>query len=210
LRGSSVTEWYSAVDNGGAALDALRAWNVREELYVLKLDVDEAGTWRTRGLLPGGGPFLTETRVVPLDVSGVSGDSLRIRMRPPSGFWALNSFAVTFDDAEQPIAVTAIEPLSARTSEGHDVLADIRAADDRYYAMPNTGDNAQVTFSAPPARAGTERTVFLHTRGYYRLHLPEKGPADLAAIQRITDQPDAAARMAAESFAKRRVVRSGN
>jgi hypothetical protein len=76
--------------------------------------------------------------------------------------------------------------------------------------MPNTGDAAQVTFAAPPARAGAERTVFLQTRGYYRLHLPEKGPADLPALQRITEQPDGAARMAAESFAKRRVARSGN
>jgi hypothetical protein len=211
LRGSQVSEWYAAVDSGGGSRDALRAWNVREELYVLKLDIDESGTWRTRGLLPGGGPFLTETRVVPLDVSAVTGDSLRIRIRPPSGFWAMNSFAVTYDDdAEQPLAVTAVDPLTARTSDDRDVLGDLRAADDRYYVMPNTGDAAQLTFAAPPARAGTERTVFLHTRGYYRLHLPEKGPADLAALQRIADQPDAVARLAAESFAKRRVARSGN
>jgi hypothetical protein len=48
--------------------------------------------------------------------------------------------------------------------------------------------------------------VFLHTRGYYRLHLPEKGSADHVALQRITDEHDAAARMAVESFAKRRVA----
>jgi hypothetical protein len=210
LRGSEVTEWYATLDNGGAPLDALRAWNIREELYVLKLDVDEAGTWRPRGLLPGGGPFIAETRVVPLDVSNVTGDSLRVRIRPPSGFWALNSFAVTYDDNEQPLAVTTVQPLSAQTSDGRDLLGDLRAADDRYYAMPNTGDRAMISFVATPARDGAERTVFLHTRGYYRLHLPEQGPADSVTLQRISDQPDAAARMAAESFAKQRFARSGN
>jgi len=210
LRGSAVTEWYATLDKGGEPLDALRAWNVREELYVLKLDVDESGTWRPRGLLPGGGPFIAETRVVPLDLSNATGESLRLRIRPPSGFWALNSFAVTYDDNEQPLAVTTVQPLSARTSDGRDLLGDLRTADDRYYTMPNTGDHGMISFVAPPARGGAERSVFLHTRGYYRLHLPEQGPADLVALQRITDQPDAAARMAAASFAKQRLARSGN
>jgi len=210
LRGSAVTEWYAALDKGGEPLNALRAWNVREELYVLKLDVDESGTWRPRGLLPGGGPFIAETRVVSLDLGNAPGETLRLRIRPPSGFWSLNSFAVTYDDSEQPLAVTTVQPLSARTSDGRDLLGDLRNADDRYYAMPNTGDRATITFVAPPGRSGAQRSVFLHTRGYYRLHLPEQGPADLVTLQKITDQPDAAARMAAESFAKRRLARSGN
>jgi hypothetical protein len=210
LRGSAVTEWYATLDKGGEPLDALRAWNVREELYVLKLDVDESGTWRPRGLLPGGGPFIAETRVVPLDVSNASGDSLRLRIRPPSGFWALNSFAVNYDDNEQPLSITKVEPVSAQTSDGRDLLGELRATDDRYYAMPNTGDYATISFVAPAARGGAERSVFLHTRGYYRLHLPEQGPADAVTLQRIIDQPDAAARIAAESFAKRRLARSGN
>ena len=209
LRGAQVNDWYAAIDKGGSALDSLRAWNVREELYVLKLEIQEDGGWRTRGLLPGGGPFLTETRVVPLDVSRATGDSLRLRVRPPSGFWALNSFEISYDDGEQPFAVTRVAPLTARTSEQRDLLADLRASDDRYYPMPTTDDRALISFVAPPPRAGAKRSVFLHTRGYYRLHLPEKGPADLMALERITHQPDAAARMAAESFAKRRVASGG-
>ncbi|HEY8830933.1 MAG TPA: hypothetical protein VIM21_00360 [Gemmatimonadaceae bacterium] len=206
LRGADVKAWYAMVDNGGAPRSLLRDWNVREELYVLKLDVDEAGTWHTRGLLPGGGPFLTETRVVPLDLSQVAGDSLRLRIRPPAGFWALNSFEISYEDGDAPLAVSKVAPASARTSDDRDILADLREADDRYYAMPTTDDRAFVSFVAPPVRPGSERTIFLHTRGYYRLHLPEQGAADAVALRRITDVPDAAARMAAESFAKRRMA----
>lgn len=206
LRGSAVRDWYAAIDSSRAALDSLRMWNVQQELYVLKLDVDESGTWRPRALLPGGGPFIAETRVVPLDVSHAAGDSLRLRIRPPSGFWALNSFAVSYEGGEHPVAVDTIAPLGARTSDGRDVLADIARVDGRYYAMPTTADRALVTFRAPAPRAGTERSVFLHTRGYYRLHLDERSTPAVAELQRIENQPDAAARFAAERFASRRVA----
>ena len=206
LRGAAVRDWYAAIDSSRQAHDSLMAWNVREELYILKLDVEEAGGWRTRGLLPGGGPFITEHRVVPLDVSQTVGDSLRLRIRPPSGFWALNSFAVSYDDGERPVAVDTVAPIAARTSDGHDVLAELAAPDERYYAMPTTSHRATLSFRAPAARPGTQRTVFLHSRGYYRLHLEERGAPDVAALERITSVPDAAARMAAESFARRRTA----
>jgi hypothetical protein len=209
LRGAAVRDWYAAMDTSAVALDLLRRWNVREELYVLKLRVEEPGGWQVRGLLPGGGPFISEDRVVPLDVSRVQGDSLRIRIHPPSGFWALNSFGVSYDSVSPPFTVDTILPLTARTSDGRDVLGDLTRADDRYYAMPRTGDHGFVSFRAPPRRPGMPRTVFLHTRGYYRLHLPERGPPNAATIARITDEPDAAARLAAESFAKQRVARRG-
>jgi len=206
LRGSAVHDWYAAIDSSRAAQDSLRMWNIQEELYVLKLDVDEAGAWHPRALLPGGGPFIAETRVTPLDVSRATGDSLRLRIRPPSGFWALNSFAVSYDDETPPVAVDTLAPVSARTRDGHDVLADISHPDDRYYAMPTTTDRAIVTFRAPAPRPGTERSIFLHTRGYYRLHLDERGTPALAELQRIESQPDGAARLAAELYASRRVA----
>jgi hypothetical protein len=206
LRGTAVGDWYATLDSSRATQDSLRMWNVQEELYVLKLDVDESGTWRPRGLLPGGGPFIAETRVVPLDVSRATGDSLRLRIRPPSGFWALNSFAVSYAGADRPVAVDTLAPVTARTYDGRDVLAELVSVDDRYYAMPTTSDRATVTFRAPAPRPGTERSIFLHTRGYYRLHLAARDAPAIAALERIATQPDAAARLAAERYASRRVA----
>ena len=52
LRGATVRDFYAAIDSSRPAHDSLLMWNLREELYVLKVDVDVAGAWRTRGLLP--------------------------------------------------------------------------------------------------------------------------------------------------------------
>jgi len=201
LRGRELGAWYASIDGDPAAGQALRAWNLREELYALKVEVEEPTGWEVRGALIGGGPFIAEDRVLPLDLSRVRGDQLRIRIRPPAGFWALNSFAVDYG-RDRELAVQKIAAVEARDTRGIDVLEALKTRDDDYYTMPETGDRGYVIFPAPASRPGTERTVFLHTRGYYRLHLTGEGEPDRATLRQIVEDPDGAARFAAARFAR--------
>jgi hypothetical protein len=201
LRGRDVGAWYRIIDESPAARDQLFAWELKEQLYALKIYIEEPTGWEVRGFLPGTGPFISKDRVVPLDVSRVRGNQLRISIRPPAGFWALNSFAVDYS-LEQPVSVKTVAPLAARDSHDKDVLPELLTSDDRYYEMPNIGDSADISFPAPARRAGMDRTVILHSRGYYRLHLAEGGEPDLAALDAITNVPGAAARFAANRFAE--------
>jgi hypothetical protein len=201
LRGTSLNDWYAAMDTSPTQAAALRAWNLREELYALKLEVDEPTGWEVRGILPGGGPFLPADRVVPLDLSHVHGDSLRVRIRPPYGFWALNYFAIAYR-TDGVVHTTTVDAATARTSDGRELLSDLASVDDRYYEMPNTGDHGYLTFVAPPQAAGTTRTVFAHARGYYRLHLDPTNPPDSVTLARFFAVPDAAAWFAAARYAE--------
>ena len=201
LRGRDVGAWYTLIDQSQSARDDLFAWEVREQLYALKIYVEEPTGWEVRGILPGVGPLISKDRVLPLDVSRVRGDVLRIRIRPPAGFWALNSFAVDYS-ADRPVHVQTLQPLTARDLEGKDVLPDLVANDDRYLAMPNVGDSADLTFSAPSHPAGTERTILLHSRGYYSLHLTATGEPDTKTLQGIENVPGAGVRFAASHFAQ--------
>ncbi len=200
LRGRDVGAWYRLIDESPAARDQLFAWELKEQLYALKIYVEEPTGWEVRGFLPGTGPFISKDRVVPLDVSRVRGNQLRISIRPPSGFWALNSFAVDYSP-EQPVSVKTVAPLAARDSHGRDVLPELLVSDDRYYEMPNIGDSADISFPAPARRGGMDRTVFLHSRGYYRLHLAEGGDPDTATLKEIESGDGAAGRFAANNFA---------
>jgi hypothetical protein len=200
LRGREVGAWYARVDGGTHSRDSLLAWDLREELYHLRIEVQEPDGWQTRGVLPGGGPFIAEDRVIPLDLSGVDGDSVRLRIRPPRGFWALNSFALDYGDA-RAATVDTLRPVTAKDARWGDMLAALSTSDDRYYTMPYTGDYGHLTFNAPAPRPGLERTVLLHTRGYYRLHLPIGAAPDTATLNRLSFVPGAAARFAAEQFA---------
>jgi hypothetical protein len=205
LRGRDVGAWYAAMDQSQSARDALFAWEVREELFALKIYVEEPTGWQVRGILPGTGPFISKDRIVPLDVSRVKGDQLRIRIQPPAGFWALNSFAVDYT-ADRPVSLEKIAPATATDLQGKDVLPELAANDDRYLAMPNIGDTAELTFHVPPQHAATDRTVFLHTRGYYKLHIAATAEPDMKTVQEIENVPGAAARYAAEQFAQWQVA----
>lgn len=200
LQGREVGAWYASLDGDLRARQSLLAWNLREELYALKLEIEEPTGWQLRGVLPGGGPFIAEHRVVPLDTSRALGDEVRLRIRPPGGFWALNSFRIDWGQGRE-LEVRKERPIEARDHRGVDRLGELAASDDRFYAMPTTDDRAFLSFRAPDVPAGMERTVFLHSRGYYQLHLPPGGEPDRETIRRITDVPGAAARFAADRYA---------
>lgn len=199
LRGTALSNWYAAMDTSPTQAAALRQWNLREELYALKIAVDEPRGWVVRGILPGGGPFLATDRVVLLDLAQVHGDSLRIHIRPPYGFWALNSFAIAYDTAAT-VHVRQVEASTARTHDGRDILRELAATDDRYYAMPTKRDYAYVTFVTPPPVPGMTRSVFVHARGYYRLHMDPVNAPDTTTLARFLAVPDAAAMFAANRF----------
>jgi hypothetical protein len=195
MRGQYVDAWYRAIDTDPASAELLHAWNLREELFMLKLDVEEADGWRTRAVLGGGGPAVSENRVVTLDVSAARGETVRVRLRPPAGFWSIDAVQVAHG-RDATVRVDTVAPRVATDAKRGDVLPALAQRDDRYHDMPALGDRADVRFAAPPPRAGQARTVLLHSRGYYRLHLPPGRVADLATLQRITDVPDEAARWA--------------
>src|SRR5207248_1868878 len=102
--------------------------------YRLPIEVEEPTGWVLRGALPNGGPLLAEDRVIPMDVSHASGAQLRLRLRPPVGYWAFNPFAAAYGSG-QDVNVSRVPANSARTSDGKDILEDLTAADERYYAM---------------------------------------------------------------------------
>jgi hypothetical protein len=206
LHGRDTVAFLKTIDDDKSARDALFAWEVREELYALKIYVEEPSGWVVRGILPGTGPFISKDRIVPLDVSHVQGNQLKIRIHPPSGFWALNSFNVDYSP-DRLVTMETVKPSTAVDWKGKDVLPDLMSADDRYLEMPDIGDTADLTFRAPVRRAGTERTLILHTRGFYKLHVSGTGEPDAKTLEAIDNVPGTAARFAATQFGQWQIAK---
>ncbi len=200
LLGPSLDDWFASVDRDPVVNRQLGTWASTQQLYWLSIMVEEATGWEERGRIIGGGPFIAEDRVVPVDVSRAAGPELRLRLRPTRGFWALNSFAVDYDAATD-LSARPIAPVRAHDGDdADDVLATLLAVDDAYYVMPAPGDYGFVDFPAPAARAGYERTLFLHTRGYYRQHIEPVGQGDPTLLGQILTEEGAAAAFSAERY----------
>jgi hypothetical protein len=201
LLGPQLPVWYQQIDGDPAARGELVAWMAREELFALKIEVEEPNGWQVRGMLPIAGPFVSDERVTPLDVSRVVGDKVRVRLRPPAGFWAFNSFAMSYS-SDVPARVTKLSPIRARDAADRDLLPALLAADGQYYEMHEVGEKATVAFAVPPVAPGMDRTLFLHSRGYYHMHIPDTGQADVATFQKILTEPGAGADFSATMYAQ--------
>jgi len=201
LYGQDLETKLASLDSEPVNAQALKLWSAKEDLYTLKVWVEEPSGWQVRGVIQGGG---MGSRVVQLDVSRVNSDQVHIRLQPPAGFWAINSAAIDYSP-KQNLEVKRIAPQSARTSEGRDVLPELQATDGRYLKALK-GDSATIGFAAPPVPPGMSRTVFLHSNGYYRPDVRTKGPADTITLSRIFGTNDGLARFAAERYAAWRLA----
>ena len=65
--------------------------------------------------------------------------------------------------------------------------------------MPQIGDSGSIEFPVPPREPGRRRTVFLHGRGYYKLHMEKSDRSpDRERLKEIMERPGGAVRFAAE------------
>lgn len=208
LRGEQVGQWFQELkDPASRAL--LDTWNMREELWYLHVNAWIGGKWIKRGTIIGGGPFMTEDRIVPLDLSGVEGDTLKILMAPPAGFWQLNSFAIDYSQMPAP-QYQEIAATSIIGDDGADVRDLLSSTDGKYYAMPVTGQSANLVFQAFPIPEGSVRTIFAKVSGYYDIRMNASGPPQTEVLDRIIFEPGFAASFALGEFHRWRSEQLGS
>lgn len=185
LRGDSVVRWYNSVNHHGDELLKMGNFVLREELYLLKVKVLVAGKWVDRQIIPATGPFITEDRTVTLDLSGITGDSVEIKLEPPRGFWQIDYIGLTSGSDSIISDPTVLSMATAESSTGADTKNILAQSDSIRYDMPDVGDWFKMSFKSPPLKAGTVRSLFMKTRGYYDIHLPSGNPENTNKISEI-------------------------
>ncbi len=130
--------------------------------------------------LAGGSAFRED--VLPLDLSKVSGNMVRVRLEFGFHFWEIDRAALDFSE-DQPVLQTTLRPLSVQNHQSQDVTASLTDDDGLYYHQPQIGDEARLQFEVPPLRPGYERSLVLHAKGYYEvLHQNAAGRPSLSKL----------------------------
>lgn len=198
LRGAGLHDWYRRLETSEAELLSLLEWFDREGLYMLPIEVATPAGWEQRDVLFGSGPFAYKTTAYALDVSDLPGDTLRLRLPVPVGFWVMNSITVDYGDPT-PVLATELETITERDSRGRQLRALLSADDDRALVLSERGDYVDLAYPVPAPTDG-ERTVFLKITGYYEIHLRPEGEPDHATLERVIEEPGYTLRFAYERY----------
>jgi hypothetical protein len=188
LRGDKVDDWYHGIDQHGPEFLELYHFIEREELYLLKIYLQENDQWVTQQYIPGGGPLVTEDRVIPLDLSNITGDKLMLALNPPPGFWQIDYIALDYEP--MPVEPAIELPIKmALDQQENDISALLNQVDTIYHQMPLVGDWFKAAFEVPQISPGLQRSLFLKTNGYYEIHIDKTRPEKTALIRDIITTP---------------------
>lgn len=152
----------------------LQNWMLRQNLPLTVWLETAPGQWERADHFNLAGPMALKRDVLTLDLSKVKGEQIRVKLSTGFKFWEIDYVGMDFTP-DQAVQVQTLAPVSAVDRTGADLTAALRADDALYYDQPNVGDEAVVTFPAPPLQPGLKRSVLLHSKGHYQI-LREPAP----------------------------------
>jgi hypothetical protein len=159
--GENAPAVLEEIKNQGPAFVKIKDMLAAEEALSLQLRVETDEGWKTMGNMAGGSPLAPGTHVYPVDLSGVTGDILRIKLTPPEASWKIDYIAVDYS-RDLPVKITKLQAVKTKT------LAE---QDGYYLKLSPQGASVGLIFDSPPRCPGTERTIILEINGYYEINL---------------------------------------
>lgn len=199
MRGNRVYDWYQDLQHKGPALTELFRFIEGQELYHLSVHVLEGGRWEKRAVIRSGSSLADEYRVIPLDLSGVEGDTVWIRINPPRGFWKFDYTAMSYE-CTRATHLQVLNPLRAEDEGGKDIRSALTEIDDQYHIQETSKETSKLWFSVPPQKSETERSLFLKTTGYYLIHTDTTYNEKTALLQKLFSADTAGVEYALDEY----------
>lgn len=190
--GRGTQAWYDSLEAAPLRARELEATLAREAF--LDVSVWTGDRWVPQGLVWEAGAEIVKRQVLPLDLSRVQGDTVRIRLESVPSFWLLDQVSLDYSP-ERAVTVAELRAERAMSHDGQDVRDLLATADGRSYAM-EPGESAELRFKVPPTSSGKSRTYLARSTGWYRLHTPEVEAPNAALLQRVATEHRAISRLA--------------
>lgn len=191
-RGAGVQAWYDSL-NARPRLARMLATRVAEQAF-LEVSVRIGQEWRRQAMIWEAGPEISKKQIVHLDLSGVRGDSVLVRLEAPPAFWRID--AVALEAARYAdIRIHRVSASRAVAHDGNDPLSSIASIDNDYLSL-ETGEWVELAFADPHRRRDRARSYLLRSTGWYRIHTPAEATADAALLGQLENDADGLSRIA--------------
>lgn len=201
LFGSTLPAQYDRWNRDAEARTALRQVMLREGM--LRVSVWSGSEWYTAGYFWEVGLAAFRSVALPLDVSGITGDELKLRFDAPAGVWMVGEIGID-PAAPRPLIPERIPVATARRHDGSDCTEVLHAEDGNHLVL-DTGEWADVQFDIPKTTVTADRGIswILESSGYYRMKLDTTAPVQAEILQRIFTEPGFFAEFAALKWRER-------
>lgn len=160
--------------------EKLNRYQMEQEMP-LSVYIRRDNRWEFADYFNLAGPMAFRKDILSMDLSGIGSDTVEIMLRTGFGFWEIDQVGMDF--STQPTPEYLRVPLeSAIDHHNEDVMALLAARDSRYFVFAETGDEVTLTFGNP-AMKDESGSVFLHTRGYYKIVRDQSGRPDRKTLK---------------------------
>ena len=145
--------------------DSLLAWSSANSLP-LAVYMKTGNGWKLIEELPTVGPMAARQFCIPVNLQGVEGEELEIKLSCGFLTWELDEAAVDYS-SDGNIELTRILPTLATDEKGINVTKSLSATDGNYLLQPVPGNSCDILYQLPPLKKGMQYDCYLHARGYY-------------------------------------------
>ncbi|MEN8203493.1 MAG: hypothetical protein ABFS28_12920 [Bacteroidota bacterium] len=180
MLGVSYNMWMKKQAEGDA--QKMKNWSLSQNIPLsVYMRVD--GEWVFLDYFNSVGPMAFKQDILSLDISEMGAGPLEIKLEAGSYFWEIGYVALGVSQ-ESEFVTRSISLSEAIDEKGEDVSEEMIGDDNRYYVQPEIGNEASLVFPVPEM-TGEDRTIVLHSKGYYEILMDPKGAPKLKALKEI-------------------------
>ncbi len=158
----------------------LQKWQLEQQLP-LSVYIEKNHKWEFLDYFNIAGPAAMRDDILQLNLEDIISDTVKIKLETGFRFWEVDYTAMDFSSKEE-VSVVRLPLISATANGDMEVKEALAATDDVYYVLDEQGDEAILVFSCPELKNDC-RSVFLHSRGYYKVIRDQAGPPDKKTLR---------------------------
>lgn len=160
--------------------DKLKQWQLDQNLP-LSVFVEKNNRWVFADYFNIAGPVALRDDILPLNLEGITSDTIKIKLETGFMFWEIDYAAMDFS-ATGPVNSVTVPVTAATANNDLEINKVIATSDNTYFVLDEKGDEAVLVFDSPELK-DESRSIFLHTRGYYKVLRDQTGPPDKKTLK---------------------------
>src|SRR5207249_2004464 len=146
--------------------EKLLAWREAQKIPLSVSILTNSGWQKVTQIYPVG-PLAFRQIIVPVNLSGVPGNTIHVQLGSGFMFWELDYAAIDFT-ADENYTVEKLLPAKAIDENEKDVTGMLFSADNNYLVQPVIGNITTVEYTYTPVQSENKtQTYVLHSKGYY-------------------------------------------